>query len=453
MTPEVSIHPTPALDEHPSLGETHRSVPVPHTGGFWKRLLAFAGPAFLISVGYMDPGNWATDIEGGARFRYQLLWVILASNLIAMLLQTLSARLGLVTGRDLAQACREHFKPPVAFALWLLAEVAIAACDLAEVLGSAIAINLLFPQVPLLYAVLLTALDVLLLLALQRFGMRLIEAIIVTLILTVAGCYLIEIFLARPDWGGIGHGMATPILPPGSLYIALGILGATVMPHNLYLHSALVQSRRVEREPAAIRTALKFNLLETVIALNGAFFVNAAILIMAAAVFFEHGRTVTGIQEAYSTLSPLLGAPVASTVFAVALLASGQSSTITGTLAGQVVMEGFVRLKVAPWLRRLITRSLAIIPAVIVIALNGRGGPAQQSQAIYNLLILSQVVLSLQLSFATIPLVMFTGDKRKMGEFVNPPWIKWAAWIVVIGIALLNLYLLTQQVSAWLHPK
>ena len=433
----------------PSLPEVHRSVAIPQGVGRIKRFLAFAGPAFLISVGYMDPGNWATDIEGGSRFRYQLLWVILASNLVAVLLQTLSARLGLVTGRDLPQMCRESFPRPVAVLFWLLAEIAIAACDLAEVLGGAIALNLLF-HVPLLAAVLLTAFDVLLLLLLQSRGMRLLEAIILTLIGTIGMCYVVEIFLARPHWAGIGQGLITPRLSHDSLFIALGILGATVMPHNLYLHSALVQSRKTGRTEPEIRSALKYNLWDTLLALNLAFFVNAAILVMAAAVFFEHGRVVTEIQEAHATLTPLLGTSLGSTAFAVALLASGQASTVTGTMAGQVVMEGFLQLKMRPWMRRLLTRGLAIVPAVLAIAWFGRGSVAAQNHAMYNLLILSQVVLSMQLSFATIPLVLFTSDRRKMGAFVNPLWLKLIAWPVVIGIAALNIWLIAVQFKNWL---
>ncbi len=417
------------------------AIEVPSSGSFWKRLFAFSGPAYLISVGYMDPGNWATDIEGGSRFHYDLLWVILASNLVAILLQALSSRLGVVTGRDLPQMCRQRFSKPVAIALWVVAEIAIAACDLAEVLGSAIALNLLF-HIPLLPAVFITALDVLLLLALHNRGVRMLEAVIVTLISTIAVCYLVELVLARPDWIGITHGMVTPKLTNGSLYIALGILGATVMPHNLYLHSALVKSRNSGRSFKEIRSALRFNLFDTFAALNLAFFVNAAILIMAAAVFYEHNRVVTEIQEAYATLTPLLGTKIASLAFGIALLASGQASTITGTLAGQVVMEGFLHLKLKVWLRRIITRGLAIAPAVLVIWLNTSGGVESQNHAVYELLILSQVVLSIQLSFATVPLVMFTSDKRIMGEFANRLWMKLLAWSVVAAIAILNGYLL-----------
>ncbi len=421
--------------------ELDRTVPIPRNGSFWKKAFAFSGPAFLVSVGYMDPGNWATDIEGGSRFGYKLLWVILASNLIAVLLQTLSVRLGVVTGQDLAQACRLHFKRPVAIVLWILAEVAIGACDLAEILGSAVALNLLF-HIPLLPAVFITAFDVLLLLALQGKGLRKVEALIITLVLTVGGCYLVEIILAKPDWGGVAGGLVRPTLDRESLFIALAILGATVMPHNLYLHSALVKSRAVDRTPGGLRTALKYNFLETFIALNGAFFVNAAILIMAAAVFHDRGLVVTELTQAHATLGRLFSSGAAALLFGIALLASGQSSTITGTMAGQVVMEGFIQLKLAPWKRRLLTRLLAIIPAIIVIMLNSSGGEAHQNQAVYRLLILSQAVLSVQLSFATIPLVMFTGDKSKMGEFVNPLWLKIIAWLIIIAIALLNLILI-----------
>jgi manganese transport protein len=411
------------------------------SGGFWRRLFAFSGPAYLVSVGYMDPGNWATDIEGGSRFHYQLLWVILASNLIAILLQILSVRLGLATGKDLAQLSREHYGKKTSIFFWIIAELAIAACDLAEVLGSAIALNLLF-HIALLPAVLITGFDVLIILALQSRGFRLLEAVIVSLITTMGVCYIIEIVLSRPDILGIAQGIVVPKLSNDSLYIALGILGATVMPHNLYLHSSLVQTRKSGRSLKDIKDAIKFNVIDTVLALNLAFFVNAAILIMAAAVFFEHGLVVTEIQEAYRTLTPLLGTGIASTAFGVALLASGQASTITGTLAGQVVMEGFLNLRVKPWLRRLMTRSIAILPAVIVIALNTSGGAASQNQAVYRLLIFSQVVLSIQLSFATIPLVVFTGRKDVMGTFASALWLKVLAWSVVLGIAGLNGYLL-----------
>ncbi len=424
---------------------TDRDIHIPVNAGFWRRLFAFSGPAYLVSVGYMDPGNWATDIEGGSRFHYELLWVILVSNLVAILLQILSARLGLVTGRDLSQLCRDRFTKPVAIFFWVLAEIGIAACDLAEVLGSAIAINLLF-HIDLLPAVLITGFDVLLLLALQSKGVRMLEAVIVTLITTMGICFLIEMVLAHPPVGSIVHGLITPKLNSSSLYIALGILGATVMPHNLYLHSSLVKSRRTGRSFEQLRTAIKFNTIDTVFALNMAFFVNAAILIMAASVFFEHGLVVTEIQQAYATLSPLLGTTIAGTAFAIALLASGQASTITGTLAGQIVMEGFLHIKVRPWLRRMITRLLAIFPAVIVIGFNSSGGADSQNHAVYQLLLFSQVVLSVQLSFATIPLVMFTSNSEIMGRFANRFWLKAIAWVAVIAIAGLNAYLLFTQI-------
>lgn len=435
----------------PSLPEVHESVAIPIRGSVTRKMLAFAGPAFLVSVGYMDPGNWATDIEGGSRYNYALLWVLLLSNLMAILLQTLSARLGIVTRRDLAQACRDFYSKPVAIVLWLLCEIAIIACDLAEVLGTAVALNLLF-KIPVFYGVLITALDVFLILALQGLGMRIIEAVILALVLTVGGCYVFEIFLARPDKILMLKGMITPVLPGATpdesrhaLLVALGILGATVMPHNLYLHSALVQSRRIDRTPAGIRTACRYNFIDSVVALNLAFFVNAAILIMAAAVFFRHGKQVTELQQAYETLSPLLKTSVASTVFAIALLAAGQSSTVTGTLAGQIVMEGFVHLRMRPWMRRLITRSLAIVPAIIVIrwpSLISFGEPTSEDNGTYKLLILSQVVLSMQLPFAIVPLVQFTNSRRRMGEFANPMWVKVLAWTVAAIIISLNLWLL-----------
>ena len=427
--------------ESTSVARTRALIEPSNERGFLRKLFAFSGPAFLVAIGYMDPGNWATDIEGGSRFHYDLLWVILASNLVAILLQILSSRLGVVTGRDLPQLCREQFSKPTAIFFWAVAEIAIVACDLAEVLGSAIAINLLF-HISLLPAVLITALDVLLILVLQSRGVRLLEAVILSLIGTMSICYIIEMWLAHPSIAPIAHGIVTPRLTNGSLYIALGILGATVMPHNLYLHSHLVQSRKVGRSFKEIRSALRFNVFDTVFALNLAFFVNAAILIMAAAVFFERGVVVTEIQQAYYTLSPLLGTSLASVAFGIALLASGQASTITGTLAGQVVMEGFLKMKMRPWLRRIITRSLAIIPAAIVIAFNSGGGADSQNHAIYKLLLLSQVVLSVQLSFATVPLVLFTGSKNVMGEFVSPLWLKIVAWAVVVAIAGLNAYLI-----------
>jgi manganese transport protein len=419
---------------------------VPPGAKFWRKLWAFSGPGFLVAVGYMDPGNWATDIAGGSRFAYRLIFVLMVSNLMAVLLQTLSARLGIVAQRDLAQACREAYSPRASFALWVLAEIAIAATDLAEVIGSAIALNLLF-GLPLIWGVCLTALDVLAILYLQQKGFRYLEAIVVVLIGTIGLCYFTEILLVRPDLGGIGRGF----VPTGELftnhemlYIALGMLGATVMPHNLYLHSSVVQTRAVERTPAGLRTALRFNLFDSAVALNFAFFINAAILVMAAATFHRHGlNQIAEIQDAYHTLSPLLGIPFASALFAIALLCSGQSATLTGTLAGQIVMEGFLNIRLAPWLRRLITRLIAIIPAVITVALYGESGMAR-------LLILSQVVLSLQLSFAVVPLVRFTMDRKLMGEFTARGWVKVAAWTVAVVIALLNAWLLVQTVREWL---
>jgi manganese transport protein len=418
-----------------SLPVVHRSVAVPRGAGWLRRLLAFAGPGYLVSVGYMDPGNWGTDIAGGAKYGYALLWVVLVSNLMAMLLQTLCARLGLVTEKDLAQACRDYYKRPAAIALWLLCEVAIIACDLAEVIGSAVALNLLF-GIPLLAGVLITGLDVLILLGLMRFGFRKIEAIIITLVGTIAACFALQVIQARPDWGGVVHGLLVPSLPDkDALFIALGILGATVMPHNLYLHSSIVQTRDFARTPKGLQQAIRSSTADTIIALGMAFFVNAAILVVAAAVFHTTGRyDVTELKDAHELLHPLLGG-AAATAFAVALLCSGQSSTITGTLAGQIVMEGFLKIRVAPWLRRLITRALAIIPAMILIAASG-------GRNTIGLLILSQVVLSMQLSFAIFPLMMFTSDRRKMGEYANPLWLKVAGYGVCMTIAALNLKLL-----------
>ena len=420
----------------PSLPEVYRSIAIPGAGiRPWRRLLAFAGPGYLVSVGYMDPGNWGTDIAGGAKYGYALLWVILASNLMAILLQTLCVRLGLVTGKDLAQACRDYYKKPAAIALWLLCEVAIVACDLAEVIGSAVALELLF-GIRLQIGVLITGLDVLLLLGLMRFGFRKIEALIITLVGTIALCFALQIFFAHPDWAGVGRGLITPQLPDsGALLIALGILGATVMPHNLYLHSSIVQTRAYEKTPEGLRHAVRASTLDTVLALGMAFFVNAAILVVAAAAFHATGHfEVAELKEAHVLLSPLLGGATA-TAFAVALLASGQSSTITGTLAGQIVMEGFLRIRVAPWLRRLITRTLAIIPAMILIGISG-------GQGTVRLLILSQVVLSMQLSFAIFPLLAFTSDSKRMGAFVNPLWLKLTGLVVCVLIAGLNVKLL-----------
>jgi manganese transport protein len=393
----------------------------------------------------MDPGNWATDLAAGSRFAYGLIFIVMLSNLMAVLLQTLAARLGIATERDLAQACRDYYSRRIRLALWVLCEIAIAACDLAEVIGSAIALNLLL-GLPLIWGVLVTSLDVLAILYLQRHGFRVLEAIVVILIGTIGTCYLLEIILVKPDLGAIGRGfIPTPELftNPEMLYIAIGILGATVMPHNLYLHSSVVLTRAIERTREGLRAAMRYNLLDSVIALNFAFLINAAILVMAAATFHRQGMVqVAEIQEAYHTLSPLLGIPFASVLFAVALLCSGQNSTLTGTLAGQIVMEGFLNIQLTPWLRRLLTRLLAIVPAIITVALYGSSGMAK-------LLIFSQVVLSLQLSFAVFPLVQFTSDPAKMGEFANPRWVKALAWLVAGIIAVLNAYLLLQTFLGW----
>ena len=407
-----------------------------------RRMLAFGGPAYLVSVGYMDPGNWATDLEGGARFGYGLLWVLVLSNLMAILLQTLAARLGIVAGRDLAQACRESYPKAVCNALWVLCEIAIAACDLAEVLGAAIGLHLLF-GIPLVIGVSLTALDTILVLWFSRYGIRLIEALILLLIAVMTGCFGVELAFAKPVWHEMIAGLV-PRLNGQSLYIAIGILGATVMPHNLYLHSALVQTRRIGRTAAEKREACRYNLADSVIALNGALVVNAAILIMAAAVFFKHGVIVTEIEQAHQLLTPLLGTAFASGLFAIALLASGQSSTLTGTFAGQIVMEGFLNLRLRPWLRRMITRFLAIIPAVITVYYWGAQGTLQ-------LIILSQVILSMQLPFAVIPLIRFTGDKGRMGEFANRLWVTALAWSVAFVILGLNFWYAGSILIPWMR--
>jgi manganese transport protein len=447
---DTNLTETPPIDgwrrqSQPSLPESNASVPVNKGLGFWRKLLAFSGPGYLIAVGYMDPGNWATDLAGGSRFGYALLSVIMISNLMAILLQSLALRLGIVTGRDLAQACRDHFSPPVAFVLWILCEIAIIACDLAEVIGSAIALNLLF-GIPLIWGVLLTAFDVMLLLTLQNKGFRWLEAVVITLVATIGVCFAAEIIFSRPDVAGIMKGfIPSPqiITNPEMLYIAIGILGATVMPHNLYLHSSIVQTRNYERTPEGKREAIKFATIDSTFALMFALFINAAILIVAAATFHTSGNTeVAEIGDAYQLLSPLLGVSGASTLFAVALLASGQNSTLTGTLAGQIVMEGFLNIRLRPWLRRLITRLIAIVPAVLVTFFYGESGTAQ-------LLVFSQVVLSMQLSFAVFPLVMFTSDKLKMGEFVNPLWQKILAYTIAVTIASLNFWLLAQVFGEW----
>ncbi len=404
-------------------------------------MFAFAGPAYLISVGYMDPGNWATDLEGGARFGYQLIWVLVMSNAMAILLQTLSARLGIVNGRDLAQACRETYPRLMNFALWVLCEIAVAACDLAEVLGAAIALNLLF-HIPLLVGVLVTAADTLLVLFFQSFGIRAIEAFILSLIAVMAGCFCIEIVWAKPSVAEMFTGLV-PRLNRDSLYVAIGILGATVMPHNLYLHSALVQTRHIGHSEAAKRSACRYNLIDSAVALNGAMFVNCAILVLAAAVFFKRGIVVTQIQQAHLLLVPLLGTSLAGVIFAVALLCSGQSSTLTGTMAGQVVMEGFLNFRMRPWLRRLVTRSLAIVPAALTIYFAG-------DQSTFGLLILSQVILSMQLPFAVIPLIHFTSDRARMGSFANSLWVRVLAWSTAVVIVGLNLRLAWMAIADWL---
>lgn len=422
----------------PSLPEVHRSLRIPMKGSWLKKFLAFAGPGYLVAVGYMDPGNWATDIAGGAMFGYTLLSVILISNLMAVLLQALAGRLGIVTGRDLAQACRDHYSKPVVFGLWVLCELAIAACDLAEVIGSAIALNLLF-GIPILYGVIITVLDVFIVLLLQNKGFRYIETLVIVLIFTIGACFITEIFFAKPDTSALFAGFIPShhiIMDPTMLYIAIGILGATVMPHNLYLHSSIVQTRRIEQTELGKREAIKYATWDSTIALFFALFINAAILIISAATFNKAGMTeVADISQAYDLLTPLLGTAVGSVLFGVALLASGQNSTLTGTLAGQIVMEGFLNIRITAWLRRLITRLIAVIPAVIVTAIYGESGTT-------DLLILSQIILSFQLSFAVIPLIQFTSDKKKMGVFVNPLWVKLLAWFVAIVIIGLNIYLL-----------
>jgi manganese transport protein len=423
----------------PSLPEVHSSVRISRSPVYWRRLLGFLGPGFLISVGYMDPGNWATDIAGGSRFGYTLLFVIMASNLMAILLQSLSLKLGVATERDLAQLCNESYSRWVSFGLWIGAEIAIAACDLAEVIGSAIALNLLF-HIPLFYGLLITSLDVLLILLMQRWGFRYVEALVIALIGTIIALFGVQLFLSRPEYWPVFKNLIVPsssiVTNPEMLYIAIGMLGATVMPHNLYLHSSIVQSRRYKRTPEGKREAIFMANVDSALALMIALFVNAAILVVAAAVFNRSGHfEVAAIQDAYKLLSPLVGAAGASTLFAIALLASGQNSSITGTLAGQVVMEGFIHIKVAPWMRRLITRTLAIIPTIIVVAITGERGTEK-------LLLLSQVILSLQLSFAVVPLVIFTGSRKKMGEFVNGRWLQGLAWFTAALIAGLNAWFL-----------
>ncbi|HWA10877.1 MAG TPA: Nramp family divalent metal transporter [Opitutaceae bacterium] len=422
----------------PSLPESHRTVAVPAGAGFWRKLLAFSGPGYLVAVGYMDPGNWATDLMGGSQFGYTLLSVILLSNLMAILLQSLCTRLGIVTGRDLAQACRDHYSRPVVALLWLLCEVAICACDLAEVIGTAIALNLLF-HLPLVWGVGLTSLDVLIVLWLAHRGFRWLEMLVISLVLLVGVCFGLEILFSRPALGEIVAGFvptAEIVRNPMMLYVAISILGATVMPHNLYLHSSIVQTRKYVQDTHGKAEAIKFATIDSTVALMFALFINGAILVVAAATFHAQGRNdVAEIQDAHKLLAPMLGVGAAGVLFAVALLASGQNSTLTGTLAGQIVMEGFLNIRLQPWLRRLITRGLAIVPAAIAAGLYGESGTAK-------LLVFSQVLLSLQLPFAVIPLVMFTGDRAKMGEFASPWWVKVLAWTTAALIVVLNLKLL-----------
>lgn len=423
-----------------SLSEVHESIDTTRLQhrSRWRRAVAFIGPAYLVSVGYMDPGNWATDLAGGSQFGYTLIWVLLMSNLMAILLQSLSARLGIVRGRDLAQANREAYPKPVNFILYLLAEIAIAATDLAEVLGMAIGLYLL-TGIPLLWGVGITVLDTFLLLFLQRMGMRVMEAFIVALVAVIGISFLIEILLAKPDMAEVATGLIPSLPNNQALYIAIGIIGATVMPHNLYLHSSLVQTRKIRRDPTSIRYALKMSVVDSTIALNLAFLVNAAILVLAAATFFKTGRTeVARLEEAHQLLSPLLGSDIASTLFAVALIAAGQSSTVTGTLAGQIVMEGYLRLRVNPMLRRLITRLIAIIPALIVIGIYG-------DDELDALLILSQVILSLQLGFAVIPLIHFVSDKKTMGAFAIKPLTRGLAWIIALILVYLNIRMVGEE--------
>jgi manganese transport protein len=439
----LSFPDSPAADSRPqavSLPEIHRSIAVPTGTSSWKKMAAFAGPGFVIAVGYMDPGNWATDLAGGARFGYSLLSVILFSSLLAILLQHLSLKLGIATGRDLAQACRDHYSTPVVWLLWVLCELAIAACDLAEIVGMAIGLKLLF-GIPLLAGCIITGFDVLIVLYLQNKGFRYLEALIVALIVAIVLCFFIEIYIARPSLLGVLAGL-TPspqiLTNPDMLYVSIGILGATVMPHNLYLHSSIVQTRQIAPEPAAKREAIRFATIDSTVALLGATLANAAILIVAAAVFhFSGHQDVADIQTAYRLLTPLLGVGLASTLFAVGLIAAGQNSTLTGTLAGQVVMEGFLRLRMRPWLRRLLTRAIAIVPAVIVIGFYGE-------EKTNDLLIASQVALSAQLGFAVWPLMRFTGNRAIMGEFVNPPWLRLAGWSATVLIIGLNGMLLVQ---------
>lgn len=428
----------------PSLRESFETIPVPHHWSWWRKLWAFAGPGYLVAVGYMDPGNWATDLAGGSQFGYSLLSIILISNLMAMLLQALAGRLGIVTGRDLAQACRDHYSRGTTYFLWIVCEIAICACDLAEVIGTAIALNLLF-GIPLVWGVCLTALDVFLIMYFQRLSFRYIEGLVVLLIIMIGACFSVEMIFSKPEMSGILSGFIprSEILTNSDmLYVSIGIIGATVMPHNLYLHSSIVQTRKYAQDEKGKAEAIRFVTTDSTVALFFAMFINASILIMSAAVFhFSGHRQVAEIQDAYQLLTPLLNAPLASTLFALALLAAGQNSTLTGTLAGQIVMEGFLDIRLRPWLRRLITRSIAIIPAVICVVLYGTDGIAK-------LLILSQVVLSFQLAFAVIPLVIFTGDAKKMGRFANSGFLNGLAWICTAVIVLLNVKYLIDYIKS-----
>ncbi|MGA2624285.1 MAG: Nramp family divalent metal transporter [Bacteroidota bacterium] len=446
---------------HPSLEGMHSTVQVPHPrAGFWENWRAFVGPALLVSVGYMDPGNWGTDLQGGAQFKYGLLWVVGLASLMAIFIQIIAARLGVVTGKDLAQCCRDWYPRWTRWPNWLFSELAIGACDLAEVLGSAVALNLLF-HIPLLWAVIITGLDVLLLLGLQRFGMRTIEAVVLLLVTTIGACYFIEIFVlpqTQPSFLEMGNALLSANMRQvGMIYVAIGIIGATVMPHNLYLHSALVQSRKFQRDEASMRRAVQFNTIDSAAALTIAFFVNAAILVLAAMVFYGKDSVTSAsgqiirfaansdwIRVAYLTLAPLLGTVVASTLFAVALLASGQSSTITGTLAGQVVMEGFMHWRIKPWVRRLITRTVAILPAVFIIGLRGNG-------SVTELLTLSQVVLALQLPFTMFPLLQFTSSRKRMGAWKNGWFLTVTGWGSALLITAMDIYALPDSLKAAWH--
>ena len=437
IDPAAEVPVLPLLVRSGSLGDSHRSIVVP-SGNFWRKLAAFAGPGYLIAVGYMDPGNWATDLAGGSAFGYSLLSVILVAGVLAMVLQALAAKLGIATGLDLAQACRQTYRPSTNFVLWVLCELAIVACDLAEVLGTAIALKLLF-GLPLAGGVVLTGFDVFLILALQNLGFRKLEAFIIALLVVIGGCFAVELALSQPAWGAVAHGLIPTrqlLANPNMLYIAIGIVGATVMPHNLYLHSSIVQTRRFERSEAGKREAVKLATIDSSIALTLALFVNAAILILAASTFHVAGRTdIADLASAYHLLSPMLGSSIASVLFAAALLAAGQNSTITGTLAGQIVAEGFLDWKMRPWLRRTITRALAIVPAVAVVIVAGDAGATK-------LLIASQVVLSLQLPFAVVPLVRMTSDAKKMGSLVNSRIVTWVTWVIAGTLIFLNFALL-----------